>query len=161
MPFGLPTCYYAVVRQPRAVSTKVAYVPRHPCSALAASPGERRRSGHLLAAGERVSAAGDLRAMAWLRAACQRHVAGMPTSLSQDEALLEGLMLQQQEGDQGGRNAVQGTPAAPDQQATDGVNRPMPTDMPEAAARLPASSGSSSSSPSYPLAVQWRTCQKR
>jgi hypothetical protein len=102
------------------------------CRTLAASPGERRRLSHLLAAGDRVSYTGDLRAMVWLRGACLGHLAGMPTSLQEDEQLLGELRRQQQqqleEGKQEGKQ--------------------------EAGTQL-------SSSACFELAVQWRACQKR
>jgi hypothetical protein len=56
---------------------------------LASSPGERRRSGHLLVAGERISLSGDLRAMVWLRGACLEHLRSLPTTLAEDQGLLD------------------------------------------------------------------------
>lgn len=56
---------------------------------MASSPAERRRNGHLLAAGERISLSGDLKAMLWLRGACLDYLDGMPTTMDEDQVFLE------------------------------------------------------------------------
>ncbi|KAG2448798.1 hypothetical protein HYH02_006149 [Chlamydomonas schloesseri] len=50
----------------------------------AATPAERRTQGHLLAAGERINEQNDRIALGWLRAACLRQLADLPTTLEYD-----------------------------------------------------------------------------
>ena len=93
--------------------------------------------------------------MVWLRAACLGHLASMPTSLTQDEALLERLTRPTPLVD-----ASTSPPAdAPPQQdaaASSGVEKCGscgPLGDAEAQGR--------SWSPYAHLALQWRACQKR
>jgi hypothetical protein len=58
------------------------------CRHAAATPQERRRNAAKLAAGERVTAAGEALALAWLHCAASAVLAALPTTAEADEALL-------------------------------------------------------------------------
>lgn len=54
---------------------------------MAAAPPDRKRCGHLLAAGGRASVGGDLRAISCLQTACLLHLKSMQSQLKDDVAL--------------------------------------------------------------------------
>ena len=92
--------------------------------------------------------------MVWLRAACLGHLASMPTSLAQDEALLERLTSHTPVVDA----STSPTDAPPQQAAASGsgvgkYGSFSPQGEAEAQGKL--------WSPHALLALQWRACQKR
>lgn len=100
---------------------------------------------HVLAAGERVSSAGDVQAVRWLRCACAAVLAALPTTMEQDEAWLVGQ--QQAQPQQGAQQSSQQQPAAQQrEEAQPTASSPSLADV----------------SPSCrDLAVQWRLGYKR
>lgn len=98
---------------------------------LAEPPAERKRVGHLLAAGERASYTGELRALVWLKDACKKYLEGMPTTLEQDLHLLDSWSCVM--------GSADGTPGQ----------------------SVESTSSTSCPSPKLQLAVEWRVCQKR
>ena len=118
----------------------------YPGSTMAASPGERRRSGHILAAGERVSLAGDLKAMLWLQGACLEYVQGMPTGLAEDQVLLDTL------------SSVRIEPLPEDDLAEKALKSGEAASRKSGEATLKSAEAVSQN---YLLALQWRIGQKR
>ncbi|GAX85075.1 hypothetical protein CEUSTIGMA_g12495.t1 [Chlamydomonas eustigma] len=112
----------------------------------AAKPHERRKSGHVLAAGERVSLSGDLQVGKWLHAMCKDYLSSFCTELVRDEELLHKQKLMSS-------NATdiqlhkQLDPAVVTDSG-DNLGEGTRRNDPEGSVR-------------FLLAVQWRACQKR
>ncbi|KAF5830023.1 hypothetical protein DUNSADRAFT_15167 [Dunaliella salina] len=61
----------------------------------AATPHQRKTCAHKLAANERISREGDLRVLGWLLDACLLQLSSLPTSISEDQEVLDELRSEQ------------------------------------------------------------------